>query len=67
MSHVLEHGGDVTVEGADWIEHADRIEFLDCGMVKLVWKADYSKAYYPRERVEVQTHTSDQEENAEWW
>lgn len=67
MPEVLEHGGDVTVEGAPHIETADRIEILDCGMVKLIWKTQYKKSYFPAERVEIHTHTSDDEESAEWW
>ena len=66
MSHILEQGGDVTVEGYDHIDVADRIEFLDCGMVKLVWKHSYEKGYFPREKVTVHTHTR-QEEEEDWW
>jgi len=68
MSYVIEHGADVEVEGQNNTLHYDRIEFTDSGMVVCINKGGYTKDCYPREKVQsVHTHTSDEEESAEWW
>jgi len=68
MSYLIEHGADVVVENREGRLHYDRIEFTDSGVVVCINKAGYQMDCYPREQVEgVYTHTSDEEESAEWW
>jgi len=65
--YVLKKGAEVKLEKNDHTLTPDRVEFLESGMVKLVFKKAYEKQYHPRERVEgVYSHTG-AEEDAEWW
>lgn len=68
MSYIIENGGDVEIEGEERTYNYDRIEFTDSGMVVLINKSGYAKDCYPRELIEgIHTHTSKEEESAEWW
>jgi hypothetical protein len=68
MSYLLGTGGDISIEGEERMRNYDRIEFCESGVVVCINKAEYAKDVFPRERVEsVHTHTSDEEESAEWW
>lgn len=67
-SYVIEHGGDVELKNRDRTHMYDRIIFTESGVVVCINKKQYSKDCYPREAIEgIHTHTSDEEESAEWW
>jgi len=67
-STVLEHGAEVYFKHEEGARVYDRIEFMPSGMVVCFNKQAYSKDIFPREQiVSMHTHTSDEEENAEWW
>lgn len=66
--HVLEHGGDVEFTTDRGTAPADRIEILTNGYVVLYFKHSYSKEVHPERKIDsIHTHTSAEEENAEWW
>lgn len=67
MVHVIEHGGEVYIKQYDDCRVYNRIEIHD-GVAKCYNKHGYTKDYYPLTQVEsINTHTSDDEESAEWW
>ncbi len=68
MSYIIEEGGDVELKHRENTLNYSRIEFTDSGMVVCIQKGSYAKDCYPREQIEgIHTHTSDEEESAEWW
>lgn len=68
MTTVIDTGGEVQIDGYEDDLRADRIELLDSGMVKLVFKNQYERWYVPREKVVIRTHTDPNvEEFAAWW
>lgn len=68
MSYTIEEGGEVELKQKDNRHVYDRIEFTDSGMVVCINKQQYAKNCFPREQIlEINTHTSDEEETAEWW
>lgn len=65
--YVLETGGEVHFPDEDKDAHVyDRI-IITNGMAVCINKKVYSKDCWPVNRVSIHTHTSDEEENAEWW
>lgn len=67
MTETLTTGGEVYVDQYDDCRVYGRIEISD-SVVVCYNKHGYQKDVYPLSRVEsIHTHTSDEEESAEWW
>jgi hypothetical protein len=66
--YVSEYGGEVHFATDREPGQFDRIELYPDGWVVLINKNSYSKDILQKEAIEgIYTHTSDEEESAEWW
>jgi len=68
QDELLPNGAEVYLKNEESARLYDRIKFTDSGMIICINKQAYQKDIFPREQIQsMHTHTTDEEESAEWW
>jgi hypothetical protein len=63
----LPNGGEIHFSDGRDVKVADRVEFLEGGFIKAIYKQNYQLEVYPSDKVEgVYTFTKHLED-ADWW
>ena len=64
---VLEHGAEIHFKDEAGVKVPDRIEILNGGWVRAIYKQTYQQEVYPPNKIEgLYTHTNELEDE-DWW